>query len=52
MEVAKKIPPRHFVLSIPKMLRNYFLYDRSTLLKEFGGKTIYVGGLATDYCMR
>ena len=31
MDVLKKIPHRHFVFSIPKMLRRYFLYDRSLL---------------------
>ena len=28
---AKKIPHRHFVFSIPKILRRYFLYDRKLL---------------------
>ncbi len=31
MEVLKKVPHRHFILSIPKILRRYFLYDRSLL---------------------
>jgi hypothetical protein len=31
MDVLKKIPPRHFVFSIPKILRRYFLYDRKLL---------------------
>ncbi|MBW2651737.1 MAG: transposase zinc-binding domain-containing protein [Deltaproteobacteria bacterium] len=31
MEVLKKVPHRHFILSIPKILRHYFLYDRSLL---------------------
>jgi hypothetical protein len=31
MEVVKKVPHRHFIFSIPKMLRRYFLYDRSLL---------------------
>jgi hypothetical protein len=30
-EVLKKVPHRHFVFSIPKILRRYFLYDRSFL---------------------
>ncbi len=30
-EVLKKAPHRHFVFSIPKILRRYFLYDRSLL---------------------
>jgi hypothetical protein len=30
-EVLKKVPCRHFVFSIPKILRRYFLYDRSLL---------------------
>ena len=31
MDVLKKIPRRHFVFSIPKILRRYFLYDRKLL---------------------
>jgi len=31
--VLKKVPHRHFVFSIPKMLRRYFLYDRKLLTK-------------------
>jgi len=31
MDVLKKIPHRHFVFSIPKILRCYFLYDRKLL---------------------
>ena len=31
--VLKKVPHKHFVFSIPKILRIYFLFDRS-LLKE------------------
>ncbi|MDD4862299.1 MAG: transposase [Smithellaceae bacterium] len=31
MDVLKKIPHRHFVFSIPKLLRRYFLYDRKLL---------------------
>ena len=30
-EVLKDVPHRHFVFSIPKILRRYFLYDRSLL---------------------
>jgi hypothetical protein len=30
-EILKKVPDRHFVFSIPKILRRYFLYDRSLL---------------------
>jgi hypothetical protein len=30
-EVLKKVPHRHFVFSIPKILRRYFLYNRSLL---------------------
>ena len=33
MDVLKKIPHRHFVFSIPKILRRYFLYDRKLLTK-------------------
>ena len=32
-EVLKNVPHRHFVFSIPKIIRIYFLFDR-TLLKE------------------
>ena len=32
-EVLKNVPHRHFVFSIPKIIRIYFLFDRS-LLKE------------------
>jgi len=31
LDVLKKIPHRHFIFSIPKMLRRYFLYDRKLL---------------------
>jgi hypothetical protein len=31
MDDLKKIPHRHFVFSIPKILRRYFLYDRRLL---------------------
>ena len=31
-ERLKAVPHRHFILSIPKILRRYFLYDRSPLL--------------------
>lgn len=30
-EVLKAVPHRHFVLSIPKILRRYFVYDRKLL---------------------
>jgi hypothetical protein len=30
-KVLKKVPHRHVVFSIPKILRRYFLYDRSLL---------------------
>ncbi len=30
-EVLKAVPHRHFTFSIPKILRRYFLYDRSLL---------------------
>jgi hypothetical protein len=30
-EVIKAVPHRHFIFSIPKILRKYFLYDRSLL---------------------
>jgi len=30
-EVLRKVPHRHLVFSIPKILRRYFLYDRSLL---------------------
>jgi hypothetical protein len=31
MNVLKEVPHRHFVFSIPKILRRYFLYDRKLL---------------------
>jgi len=30
-EVVKAVPQKHVVLSIPKILRRYFLYDRKLL---------------------
>jgi len=30
-EVIKAVPHRHFIFSIPKILRRYFLYDRKVL---------------------
>ena len=49
-EVLKAVPHRHFVFSIPKILRRYFLYDRRLLsdlsrcawetLKEFFQDTV------------
>jgi hypothetical protein len=30
-QVLKKVPHRHFVFSLPKILRRYFLYDRDLL---------------------
>lgn len=30
-DVLKRVPHRHFVFGIPKMLRRYFLYDRKLL---------------------
>jgi hypothetical protein len=35
-EVVKAVPHRHAVLSIPKILRRYFLYDRN-LLSDLSG---------------
>ena len=53
-EVLKTIPHRHFVFSIPKILRRYFLYDRKLLsdlsrcgwesLKEFFKETVPENG--------
>jgi len=31
IDVLKKVPHRHFVFSLPKILRRYFLYDRKLL---------------------
>ena len=31
IDVLKKVPHRHFIFSIPKILRRYFLYDRKLL---------------------
>jgi len=41
-EVLKTIPHRHFVFSIPKILRRYFLYDRKLLsdLSRCGWETL------------
>ncbi len=49
-EVLKAVPRRHFVFSIPKILRHYFLYDRKLLcdlsrcgweiLKEFSREAV------------
>ena len=33
MDVLKKVPHRHFIFSLPKILRRYFLYDRKLLAK-------------------
>ncbi len=53
-EVLKAVPHRHFVFSIPKILRRYFLYDRKLLsdlsrcgwesLKEFFKETVPENG--------
>jgi len=32
-KIVKAVPPRHFVFSIPKLLRRYFFYDRKLLLE-------------------
>ena len=41
-EVLKAVPHRHFVLTIPKILRRYFLYDRKLLsdLSRCGWETL------------
>ena len=49
-EVLKSVPHRHFVFSMPKFLRRYFLYDRKLLsglsrcgwesLKEFVSEVV------------
>jgi len=41
-EVLKDVPHRHFVFSIPKILRRYFLYDRKLLsdLSRCGWETL------------
>ncbi|MFH1930349.1 MAG: transposase zinc-binding domain-containing protein [Pseudomonadota bacterium] len=43
-EVLKALPHRHFVFSIPKILRRYFLYDRKLLsdLSRCGWETLKV----------
>ena len=53
-EILKAVPHRHFVFSIPKILRRYFLYDRKLLsdlsrcgweaLKEFFKETLPENG--------
>jgi len=52
-EVVKAIPHRHVVLSIPKILRRYFLYDRKLLsdLSRCGWeslKAFYTAGVGDD----
>jgi hypothetical protein len=44
MDVLKKVPHRHFVFSIPKILRRYFLYDRKLLadLSRCAGESLKV----------
>ena len=41
-EVLKAVPHRHFIFSIPKLLRRYFLYDRRLLfeLSRCGWETL------------
>jgi len=41
-EVIKAVPHRHFIFSIPKILRRYFLYDRSLLsdLSRYGWESL------------
>ena len=43
-EVVKAVPHRHVVMSIPKILRRYFLYDRKILsgLSRCGWETLKV----------
>ena len=43
-EILKAVPHRHFVFSIPKILRRYFLYDRSLLsdLSRWGWESLKV----------
>ncbi len=43
-EVLKAVPHRHFIFSIPKMLRRYFLYDRRLLsdLSRYGWESLKV----------
>jgi len=42
--VLKNVPHHHFVFSIPKIIRIYFLFDR-TLLKELARIALEVLGL-------
>jgi len=44
LNVLKNVPHRHFVFSIPKIVRIYFLFDRN-LLKELAGIAWEVPGL-------
>jgi len=41
-EGIKAVPHRHFILSIPKILRRYFLYDRKLLseLSRYAWETL------------
>jgi hypothetical protein len=38
--VLKNVPHRHFIFSLPKILRRYFLYDRNLLCRLLGFETI------------
>ena len=44
IDVLKKVPHRHFVFSLPKILRRYFLYDRKLLadLSRCAGESLKV----------
>jgi len=43
-KVIKEVPHRHFIFSIPKMFRRYFLYDRKPLseLSRYAWKSVKV----------
>jgi hypothetical protein len=44
MDGLKKVPHRHFIFSIPKILRRYFLYDRKLLagLSRCAGESLKI----------
>jgi hypothetical protein len=49
--VLKKVPHRHFVFSLPKIMRRYFLYDRDLLSDgDFLGFNPHCYVLVTDGC--
>jgi len=54
--IAQKVPHRHFVFTMPKILRRYFIMNRDSLndlsrmtwesLKEFMAETLNINGIS------